>query len=113
MKLICIGGATLVVLVLAVACAPSAVGPPGPAGPQGPAGPPGPAEPAYSPELFNDCRETFSHFSESTLRRIVAANWDVTDLGELTDDDVRGIVTMACFGIASGADLPWGDLLTN
>ena len=107
-------------------------GPPGPDGPQGqqgvmgltgaqgpvglvgPAGPPGPAGDGqaprpYSPELFRDCLDAFGSFSPAGLRRILAMSGDdVGELGALADDDVYGLVRMACLMIAIGdEDLPF------
>ena len=134
-------GLALLVLVLASACTDAATGPagpPGPAGspgasgPQGPAGPPGPAGPAgppgptgplgpsgspgltgssYSPELYDDCRDAFGSISPAGLRRIWASSGDSAELGELTDDDVRGLLKLGCLMFAAGADIPWGDLV--
>ena len=66
--------------------------------------------------MYDDCRDAFNSFSEAALRQMLAAEWDVAELGELgglTDDDVRGLLKMACLVLASGADLPWGDLLPD
>ncbi len=88
------------------------IGPQGPAGLIGPQGPPGPAvgqeARPYSGELYDDCREAFGSISPAGLRRLMAKSGDVTDLGELTDDDVRGLLRVACLMIAIGAeDAPW------
>ena len=64
--------------------------------------------------MYDDCRDAFNSFSIATLRQMLASEWDVAELGELgglTDDDVRGMLKMACLVLASGADLSWGDLL--
>ena len=107
-------------------------GPPGPAGssgpagpsglagstgPAGPAGPPGPtsivetSRSTYSPELYDDCRDAFGSISPSGLRQIWAETGDAAELGKLTDDDVRGILKVACLMMATGTDIPWGDLV--
>ena len=116
----------LALVMLAAAC--TVPGPPGPAGPQGPAGASGPAEPqgpaepdggqqaglpAYSPELYDDCRDAFGSISPAGLRRLWAASGDASALGEMTDDDVRGLLKLGCLVIATGAgDIPWGGLVT-
>ncbi len=110
MKLICTVGLAIVVLLFAAACAE----PQGPAGPQGPVGSPGLAGVAYSPELYDDCRDAFGSFSVASLRRMMATSGDVAELGELgvlTDDDVRSLLKMACLVMASGADTFLGSLV--
>ena len=67
--------------------------------------------PAYSPELYDDCRDAFGSISPAGLRRAWAASGDAAQLGELTDDDMRGIAKVGCLLFATGADAPWGDLV--
>ena len=92
-------------------------GPPGPVGPPGPAGPPGPTSieetvrSTYSPELYDDCRDAFGSISPAGLRQLWAETGDAAELGKLTDDDVRGILKVACLLMATGSDIPWGDLV--
>ena len=92
-------------------------GPPGPVGPPGPAGPPGSTSieetvrSTYSPELYDDCRDAFGSISPAGLRQIWAETGDAAELGKLTDDDVRGILKVACLLMATGSDIPWGELV--
>ena len=116
MKIISTVILTLVVLMSATACMEGPAGPQGLAGPQGPAGPQGLAGPTYSGEMYDDCRDAFNSFSEAALRQMLASEWDRAELGELaalTDNDLRGMLKFACLVMASGADLPWGDLLAD
>ena len=104
MKIISTVILTLVVLMSATACM------------EGPAGPQGLAGPTYSGEMYDDCRDAFNSFSEAALRQMLASEWDRAELGELaalTDNDLRGMLKFACLVMASGADLPWGDLLAD
>ena len=92
-------------------------GPFGPVGPLGPVGPPGPTgiketgRSTYSPELYDDCRDAFGSISAAGLRQLWAETGDAAELGKLTDDDVRGILKVACLMMATGTDIPWGDLV--
>ena len=82
-------------------------GPRGPAGSEGPRGV-GSAD-SYSPELYADCRDAFGSISPAGLRRLLAGS--DTELGELTDDDVRGLLKMVCLMLATGADSALYDFL--
>ena len=82
-------------------------GPRGPAGSEGPRGV-GSAD-SYSPELYADCRDAFGSISPAGLRRLLAGT--DTELGELTDDDVRGLLKMVCLMLATGADSALYDFL--
>ena len=92
------------------------VGSAGPQGPQGSAGPvgsagasgSGPTQSAYSPEMYDDCLDAFGSISPAGLRRVWASSGDAAELGELTDDDVRGMLKLGCLMMAAGADIPWG-----
>ena len=99
---------------------PGPAGPTGSSGPPGPSGLPGPAgstsieetgRSTYSPELYDDCRDAFGSISAAGLRQIWAETGDAAELGKLTDDDVRGILKVACLMMATGTDIPWGDLV--
>ena len=96
---------------------PGSAGSTGSAGPPGPVGPPGPTSieetgrSTYSPELYDDCRDAFGSISPAGLRQLWAETGDAAELGKLTDDDVRGILKVACLMMATGTDIPWGDLV--
>ena len=68
----------------------------------------------YSPELYDDCRDAFGSISPAGLRQLWAESGDVAELGALSDDDVRGILKIAClmFATGEGADY-FGGLLSQ
>lgn len=134
-------GAALVVCIALVGCIgpaggpgqPGATGPQGSAGvpgPQGPAGVPGPSGPqgpagergtdviegtsSYSPELYDDCRDSFNNLSPSALRAMWASDADAQELATMSDSDVHSITRMACLFLAMGhEDIPWGDVFSG
>ena len=59
--------------------------------------------------MYDDCRDAFGSISPAGLRRILAASGDAAELGELTDDDVRGMVKLFCL-MAAAHIIPWDDL---
>ena len=78
---------------------------------QGPVGPAGMGGgPSYEGEMYDDCRDAFGPVSPTGLRRLMAASGE--DLGELTDDDVRWMVRLGCWVMASGGETILAELLT-
>ena len=63
--------------------------------------------------MYDDCRDAFGSITPAGLRRLLAMSGDAAELGELTDDDVRGMLKLACLFIATGADIPWDDLVPD
>ena len=124
--------AVLTLTILAISCGDDAQGPAGPPGasgasgqagpqglqgPQGPQGPPGlqgPPGPAvtlgseddqrsrYDHTMYNDCRDAFSSFDSSGLRRMLTKSGDL-ELDSMTDNDVHAFVKLMCFFFAAGA----------
>ena len=86
-------------------------GPRGPIGEQGSRGSQGSAVP-YSPEMYDDCQDAFRSFSATALRRLWAEDFG-PELGEMTDDDLRSLIKLGCFGLASGQDAIWTDLVSQ
>ena len=77
---------------------------------------PVPTGSAYSAELYDDCRDAFDSISVAALRQLWASSLNVADLSELgglADDDVRGMLKIACLVWTTGDEAPWGDLTQN
>ena len=70
-------------------------------GPRGPAGPPGVGGDAgreYSGDMYDDCREAYGNLNPRVWREL----FDDPNLNKLSDDDLRGMVRLACLFLAQG-----------
>ena len=68
---------------------------------------------SYHPELYDDCRDAFSGFSVSLIRRVLGEateNRESLDLAQMSDDDVRRLIRITCLGLAMGLSDSWADL---
>ena len=61
--------------------------------------------------MYDDCRDAFNSISPAGVRRLLTASAPGPEWGELTDDDVRGVLKLTCLVLATGTDLTLNDLV--